>query len=149
MDAGGIRAQLLPIAGAELLLPNCAIAEIVDYQPPETAPGGPQWLLGWFEWRGLRVPLLSFEAASGDAPSAASRRCRIAVLNRQAGDSPAPFMALALHGIPHLIRLREGELLAVAEPVKAPALCAVQVGSRTAVIPDLLTVENMLRETLQ
>src|SRR5690606_466660 len=55
---------LVPLADRTLLLPNVAVAELVPYRAPRTAEGAPSWFLGQVAWRGLSLPLLSFEAAS-------------------------------------------------------------------------------------
>lgn len=55
---------LLPLSDRTLLLPNVAVAELIAYRNPQVAAGLPQWYLGQVAWRDLRLPLLSFEAAS-------------------------------------------------------------------------------------
>ena len=56
---------LMPLADRILLLPNVAVAELIPYRAPQVSEGMPDWFLGQIAWRDLRLPLLSFEAASG------------------------------------------------------------------------------------
>ncbi len=62
---------LLPLSDRTLLLPNVAVAELIAYRNPQVAAGVPQWYLGQVAWRDLRLPLLSFEAASSGEPQTA------------------------------------------------------------------------------
>ena len=66
---------LVPLADRTLLLPNVAVAELIPYRAPQTSEGMPGWFLGQVAWRDLRLPLLSFEAASdGEAKVASGAR---------------------------------------------------------------------------
>lgn len=55
---------VVPLSDRNLLLPNVALAELMPYRAPLATPGMPAWMLGQVAWRDLRLPLLSFEAAS-------------------------------------------------------------------------------------
>lgn len=62
---------LLPLADRTLILPNVAVAELIDYQRGEPASDAPPWYLRSVAWRDRQLPLISFEAACGQpSPSA-------------------------------------------------------------------------------
>jgi len=71
---------LLPLADRHLVLPNVAIAELIDFQRGEPASDAPPWYLRQVTWRDRQLPLISFEAACGEA-SVTGERSRIVVLN--------------------------------------------------------------------
>jgi len=50
---------LIPVRDQTLLLPNVAIAEIVDYDL-ETDNSERRWFLGRIQWRGVSLPVLSW-----------------------------------------------------------------------------------------
>ncbi|EPN84602.1 hypothetical protein A234_10571, partial [Pseudomonas syringae pv. actinidiae ICMP 19101] len=48
---------LLPLSDRHLLLPNVAVAELIDYQDCSAGPDAPEWYLGVISWRELSLPL--------------------------------------------------------------------------------------------
>ncbi|HFE32277.1 MAG TPA: chemotaxis protein CheW [Gammaproteobacteria bacterium] len=144
-----VRSQLIPLADMRLLLPTTCIAEIVDWREPEAVDGAPAWLLGILEWRGLRIPLLSFEAANGRPRGEVSRRGRIAVLNGIGGDPELPFYAIQLQGIPRLILVNETNIEAISEPEESLPLELehAMLQQQVALIPDQDALESMIKST--
>jgi len=63
-----IPSLLLPIADGKLLLPTVSVAEMLPYKSPqkpkvESAIGEiPEWYIGDLIWRGIMVPMISFES---------------------------------------------------------------------------------------
>jgi len=141
-----LTALLLPLADRTLLLPNVALAELVPYRAPQTAEGMPAWLLGQINWRELRLPLLSFEAASnGSAITAPGPGCRVAVLNAMGGRPQVKFIALLLQSIPHSVKVDEH--LAKADVELGPLeLDAAMIDESVVKIPDLVGLEQLLAD---
>ena len=97
---------LLPLSDRTLLLPNVAVAELIAYRNPQVAAGVPQWYLGQVAWRDLRLPLLSFEAASsGEQQPVLGSSARVVVINALGGRPHVKFLALLVQGIPRSVRL--------------------------------------------
>ena len=67
--ASNLTGLLLPLADRTLVLPNVAIAELIDYQPGSFDLDSPPWYLGLVSWRDRQIPLLSFESACVRWPS--------------------------------------------------------------------------------
>ncbi|PHX43780.1 chemotaxis protein [Pseudomonas sp. NZIPFR-PS5] len=114
---------LIPLSDRHLLLPNVAVAELIDYQDSVADPAAPQWYLGPINWRNRSLPLLSFEAACGSLK----------------------FIALLTQGIPRSCKL-DSQLSYVDVPLAELELAAVQVGETVAKIPDLVALEEWLVE---
>ncbi len=128
---------LLPLSDRTLLLPNVAVAELIAYRNPQVAAGLPQWYLGQVAWRDLRLPLLSFEAASsGEQQPVLGSSARVVVINALGGRPHVKFLALLVQGIPRSVRL-DANLASTAAPLAALELAAVDIGGETARIPDL------------
>lgn len=144
-----VRSQLIPLADMRLLLPTTCIAEIIDWQEAEAVDDAPAWWLGMLEWRGLRIPLLSFEAANGRAHGEVSRRGRIAVLNGIGGDPDLPFYALQLQGIPHLILVDQANIDTIAEAEESLPLVleSAMLQEQEVLIPDQDKLEALLKST--
>ena len=135
---------LLPLADRTLLLPNVALAELVPYRAPQTADGMPAWLLGQISWRELRLPLLSFEAASNGV-SNVGPGCRVAVLNALGGRPQVKFIALLLQSIPHSIKV-DGHLARADVELGPLELDAVMLDGAVVKIPDLVGLEQLLAD---
>ena len=76
-----IHSQMLALSGDPLVLPNTAVAEIINYVEPTPVKDAPDWLLGTLDWRGYRIPLLSLEqAGTSSRPTRARMACFIATL---------------------------------------------------------------------
>ncbi|MDF3932998.1 chemotaxis protein CheW [Pseudomonas citronellolis] len=135
---------LVPLADRTLLLPNVAVAELIAYRAPQVQPGLPAWYLGQVAWRDLRLPLLSFEAASGGAAQIGAG-ARVIVLNALGGRPHVKFLALLAQGIPRSAKV--GPELARADAELAPLeLDAVNIAGELVRIPDLLALEQKLAD---
>ncbi len=112
---------MLPLADRYLLLPNVAVAELIDFQRGEPASDAPPWYLRQVVWRDRQLPLISFEAACG-------------------------FIALVIQGIPRSYKL-DSQLSFVDVPLCRLEKAAVQVADLVAKIPDLPALEQLVLES--
>jgi len=136
---------LVPLADRNLLLPNVAVAELITYRAPHPVDGLPAWYLGQVAWRDLRLPLLSFEAASG-GQTEVSAGARVIVLNALGGRANVKFLALLVQGIPRSLKVG-AELKRADVPLAPLELDAVELGDEQAHIPDLVALEQMLADS--
>lgn len=144
-DAESLTGLLMPLADRMLLVPNVAVAELIQYRAPQAVQGMPAWFLGQVQWRDLSLPLLSFEAASSGEPQPVGSAARVAVLNAVGGRDHVKFIALLVQGIPHSIKVDAS--LARADVELAPLeLDAVNLGDMQARIPDLVGLEQKLAD---
>lgn len=144
--ASALRAQLIPMHNLSLLLPNTAVAEIIDYTAPAPAEGAPAWLLGHVAWRDRTLPLVCFETLCGRAAPEAGRSCRIAVLNTLNGQPDLPFVGVVTRGVPHLLRVAEGDLEEETGIELNPLIhCQLQIRGDQAIIPNLDALEDRVR----
>jgi chemosensory pili system protein ChpC len=141
-----VRSVLLPLQGAQLLLPNAAVSEVVGYRRPEGPDAGMPvgWFLGNQSWRQQVLPLISFERLLGLPAEAPGRRSRVAVCNTLSGNPRLPYIGVVLDNIPHLVRAAEENIA----PLEAPrelgifVLRQVRVFGEEAWIPDLDALER-------
>jgi chemotaxis signal transduction protein len=133
---------ILPLSDRNLILPNVAVAELIDYQDCTADPDAPEWYLGPISWRQRTLPLLSFEAACGGRTRVGGR-ARIVVLNALGGRNDLKFIALLIQGIPRSCKL-DSQLSYVDVPLAELELAAVQIGETLARIPDLVGLEEWL-----
>ena len=142
---------MIPMNGRQLLLPNVSIAEVVDYASTETPAGAPEWLAGTLDWRGLNLPVISYDAANGgEVTKPGGNRGRIVVLNT-IGDhhDRVPFMALVTQGIPSQARLTDDQIKRIEGDTGSADLMQVDVEGETAFIPDLGFLESLAIQASQ
>jgi chemosensory pili system protein ChpC len=147
-----IASQIVPLNDERLVLPNTAIAEIIDFRQPDAASSplkkNPDWLLGMVAWRGLSVPVIAFEKMIGGKYEQAGARTRLVVLNAIDGVPGVPFIAIPAQTIPQLMQIDDASISVVEDTGETnPAVaCHVVVAGNAAIIPDLDEVERQVAE---
>ncbi|PSF11842.1 chemotaxis protein CheW [Marinobacter fuscus] len=136
---------MIPVSDRQLLLPNVSIAEVVDFSSTDAGTNTPDWLIGFLDWRGLALPVISYDAANGGkliVPG--DSRGRIIVLNTIGQQhSQHPFMALVTQGIPSQTRLNEEQVRQLDGDTGPADLMQVEVDGETAWIPNLEFLESL------
>lgn len=140
-----IRCFVLPMQSINLLLPGTSVVEVTDRIEPSPVEGTPEWLSGLISWRGLRVPLISYEKLVGSGSSGAVGH--IAILNTLNHNSQLPFVALELATIPRLLQVGGDSLRAesIASLLDDRYIQqAVSYADQAAYIPDIDSLEKLL-----
>ncbi len=137
-----VHCLLLPLFEETMLLPNAAVAEVISYAEPEAIPDGPDWLLGWLPWRDRKVPLISFEVASGRMVADDLQGNRIAVLNTLNSNPRVPYIAVLIQDLPklHLVQPDSIEARDEAEPRQSVA-GQYLAGGEPVLVPDIDDLE--------
>ncbi|MBI3774818.1 MAG: chemotaxis protein CheW [Gammaproteobacteria bacterium] len=140
-----IHSQLIATQHQNLLLPNTAIAEIVRYTAPQPIDNAPDWLLGTLVWRGLRVPVVSYELASGEPAKDYDGSARIAVLNGVHSGASLQFYAVVIRNNPRLIKVSRDDIRKESGGDREKfQVQQVIVNNLTAIIPDLAALEQLI-----
>lgn len=139
----------LPVHQQQLLLPNVSVAEVVNYQAPSTIKGKPDYFLGHITWRGVSIPLISYDIANGQTGQAASINPRIAVINSIGEHHEAlPFFAIVTQGIPRLVKVASDMIKSSKANHKKAELSTVKLDGEEAIIPDLAYLETLAFENI-
>lgn len=142
-----VRSLWVPLNGVNLLVPNVAVAEVINYQPLDLIQDGPAWLLGALRWREQILPVVSMESLFGFGLPQGERGARISVLNSVKRGSTLSFYAIVTAGIPRLIRADAdalGESLLATKNLPDVVADCVQIGNEEALVPDLEIVQAMI-----
>ena len=146
-ESAVIHSQLIATQSRSLLLPNTAIAEIVRYTEPQPANPAPDWLLGTMVWRGLRIPVVSYERASGEAVTEYDSSARIAVLNGVHSGAALQFYAIVIRNNPRLLKVLRDDICKESGADREKfQLQQVVVKDVTATIPDLAAFEQLISD---
>ena len=103
-----IASLYLPVSNKQLLLPNVSVAEVVAYQAPKNLDEAPDYFLGTVSWRGIDIPVVSYELANGLKLNETSSTARIAVINTIGEHiNTLPFFAIITQCIPRLVKVSD------------------------------------------
>lgn len=142
-----VRSLWVPLEGVNLLLPNVAIAEVINYQPLDMIQSGPDWLLGGLLWRDKQIPIISMERLCGFNLPQGGRGARISILNSVMPESGLSFYAMVTTGIPRLFNADEealGPSLMATNNFPETVADCVQIGSEQALVPNLEVVQTVV-----
>ncbi len=144
---------IVPLAQRSLLLPNVSVAEIIPHRLAQVVEDAPVWFKGFIDWRGLSVPLISFDLLNEQANPEANLRENIAVINSVSGAQDLPFFAILSQGSPRLMRIAEEDITTIdmdAGSELGPAeLMFVSVHGKHASIPNIDYVEDQIRQHIE
>ncbi|MFT6101676.1 MAG: chemosensory pili system protein ChpC [Granulosicoccus sp.] len=135
---------IVPIANRGLLFPTVSVAEMLPFVKPQLRQTDlPSWFLGHVTWRGVAVPMFSYELISGEKPLPIKNTSQMAMLNSTGMSSALPFFCFPTQGIPRLSRVSPDS---IKEDEQAPLhafdeMNAVVSGESVA-IPDVSKLER-------
>ena len=147
-----IKSIILTLKNELVVVPNAAVAEIISVQDVREVEGSPQWMLGKARWRGVELPVVSYEAAGGDNAQAVNINTQVAVMysvsNDIDNDKKYPYIGLAMHGVPHVStfsrdQIKTDEHAVVNHPMVAQK---VRINGAAAGILDIFAIEEMLQQ---
>ncbi len=142
-----VRTLWVPLEEVNLLVPNVAIAEVINYQPLDLIHDGPDWLLGCLRWREQELPVISVERLCGFNLPQGERGSRISVINSTIPGSDLSFYAIVTAGIPRLFSADDdalgGSMLGERELPDTVVDC-VKIGNEEALLPDLEKIQVMV-----
>ena len=139
---------MIPTQGKNIILPNVTVAEVVSFEDPEVVENAPKWFLGFIQWRGTQVPLISFELANSQIHGQNSGSARIAVLNGTTGNPRMPFFAMVIQGIPRMVRVSESDLQQEDTAVSQAESMVVKTVLGRAFVPNLEFLEGLLAKVI-
>jgi chemosensory pili system protein ChpC len=142
---------LIPLDNMRLLLPRTCVAEVIGYHSPVPVEDCPHWFLGYLDWSGRAVPVVSFEAIDGGPVAEHGARSKVAILQGISGKLAIPFFGVVAQGFPQLVRVSR-DVLRLDETVTFEGedvkLCRLKMLNEQPVIPNLERIESMIRDAL-
>lgn len=145
-----VRCLLLPLQSAALLVPSNLLAEVISYTAPDSPAQDDEWLMGFASWRGVDVPLVSFESvmelAERPEPGQGSQ---VAILYGVVEGNLCPYLGMRLQGIPRSVVVSEDMLEEQPGETRPYVRSQVKVDARSALIPDLPALEQAVKAAVE
>ncbi len=138
-------AMYLPLQMDGLLVPDVVVAEIMAPGKITQKLKSPEWYVGSINWRGRKLPLVSFESLNGASTVSPENVTRVAVLNGLADHGHLPFYAIVVNGQPALLNISEDDIeVHEGRPRGRAEAMSIAVKELTAGIPNIEWVEQHL-----
>ena len=135
----------IPTSGAPLILPSAVVAEIINITELATAPQMPPWCVGIAGWRQHGVPVVSFEALTGQAATAPGSRGKLAIMFPFPGQPQHQFFGFISTAEPQPHLLNPSAATGVESPVTSPFIAAaVNINGTTGVIPNFDALRTIM-----
>ncbi|WP_370980743.1 chemotaxis protein CheW [Agaribacterium sp. ZY112] len=139
-----IKCMVLPMVESEVLLPSISVAELAAIQPFDIKPNTPDWFLGYYPWRNLRVPVLSYETLNNQCSPKLSADGRVVILNATGVSEDLPFISILCQGVPEDLSVREAAIEESEEFAREYELMAVNVAGKSLLVPDIEKIEQAI-----
>lgn len=147
-----IKSIILTLKNELVVVPNAAVAEIISVQDVHEVESSPQWMLGKARWRGVELPVVSYEAAGGDNAQAVNINTQVAVMYSVSDeidkDKKYPYIGLAMHGVPHVSTFSRGQIKTDEQTLVDHPMVAqkVRINGAAVGILDIYAIEEMLQQ---
>ena len=131
-----------------ILVPNVTVAEIIPYEPLQRVEDSPDWFLGFLGWRGIEVPVASFEMMTLERVSfslVSVSSASLVVLWASGGETDFDYMAIVAQAMPQTIKVTAEELFEIGEPVEKTELMKVRYADQLVSIPDFDFIDSEIR----
>jgi chemosensory pili system protein ChpC len=130
-----IQSIIVPTAGDSLLVPSTSVAEVAGVTSISPVAGAPAFVLGVANWRGIRLPVLSWEVLTGAGA---------VVFYPLPGRDRLDFFGLLSTAAPHSRPISREQLVAeVGAGSDSPYVAAAcRIGDASVVIPALAAVRE-------
>jgi chemosensory pili system protein ChpC len=155
-DAQVLKCIILTLRNELAVVPNAAVAEIISVQDIGRPEDAPPWFLGKAHWRGVDLPVVSFEAAGGGDAQTVNINTQVAVLYSvsKEEDKLYPYVGVAMSGVPHVSRFTREQIRADIEALNTKAnnpMAAqrVRINGAAASILDIHAMEDMLKQVVK
>ena len=151
-DSQLIKSIILTLKNKLVVVPNAAVAEIISVQDVREVENSPRWGLGQTRWRGVELPVVSYEAAGGEDAQAVNLNTQVAVMYSASEEEEHkyPYIGLAMHGVPHVSTFSRDQIKLDDEPADDHPMVAqrVRINGAAAGILDILAIEEMLQQAV-
>jgi chemosensory pili system protein ChpC len=141
-----LRCLLIPVVDSEILLPNTVVAEITVIGDTNKIGNLPEWIIDYFTWRGIDIPLISFNKLLDRDVDSGNR---VAVINTLDKEAKYKFIGVSISGIPRTININP-EMVEYSsgnvESNDSPVLATLILEDKEVIVPDLEYLHKRLEQ---
>ena len=142
-----LEVYILEMQKQVVILPGDVVAEIIPYEPLQRMEDTPEWFLGLLGWRGIQVPVVSFEMMTVERASFSLVSVASASLVIVRGDTDQallPFYALVAQTYPVAHEVIDEMLLATGGTIERTEIAKVRFNNDVLSVPNLGYLQEAL-----
>ncbi len=146
-----LEVYILEMQKQAVILPGDVVAEIIPYEPLQRMEDTPEWFLGLLGWRGIQVPVVSFEMLTVERASFSLMSVASASLVIVRGDTDQallPFYALVAQTDPVAHEISDEMLLGTEGTIQRTEIAKVRFNNDVLSVPNLGYLEEALLNAL-
>jgi chemosensory pili system protein ChpC len=139
---------VVPLQKSNILVPKASVAEIIPYEPLQQIPDTPDWFLGFLRWRGVQVPVASFEMLTKERASfslVSVSSASLVIVKVLGVQDDFSYMAIVAQQAPELVTMTAAQLFETGDPVEKTELVKARYADQNISIPDLDYIESEIR----
>jgi chemosensory pili system protein ChpC len=146
-----LKVYILEMQKQAVILPGDVVAEIIPYEPLQRMGDAPEWFLGLLGWRGIQVPVVSFEMltverASFSLVSVAS--ANLVIVRGDTDQAMLPFYALVAQTDPVAHEISDEMLIGTEDTVKRTEIARAKFNNDVLSVPNLGYLQKALLAAL-
>jgi chemosensory pili system protein ChpC len=148
MASKEIRSIVAPLTYGHVLIPNIAVAELMDFTMPEPLRRAPDWILGELVWNGWQVPVISFEHLISDSSAnTVTAKARILVIKTLGESTQVNYIGLVIQGLPKLKKVTADNLVEkLSNELPDGVFSEVSIEDLEAMIPELGSLTRLVED---
>ncbi|MBO6557472.1 MAG: chemotaxis protein CheW [Pseudomonadales bacterium] len=146
-----LQVHVLTMQKQGVIIPADSIAEIIPYEPLQRIEDTPDWFLGLLGWRGVQVPVVSFEMLTAERASfslVSVASASLVIMRGVADQNALPFYALVSQTQPQHQEITPEMLFETGEAVEKTEVSKVRLHNDVLSVPNLDYIEAALLNAL-
>ena len=147
-----IKCMILTLRSENVIVPSASVAEMMSAQGAMAVNNVPDWYVAKMRWHGVDVPLVSFEAASGEEIKVVNQNTQIAMIYTASDDeSRYPYIGLVVSGVPHVTQFSRDQIVTDPESLldthsQSMVAQKTRINGAAVSILDIDGIESMIKE---
>lgn len=151
VEAEQLKVYLLTMQKLGVILPAENIAEIIPYEPLQRIEETPDWFLGLLGWRGVQLPVVSFEMLTAERASfslVSVSSASLVIVRGNSDQNSLPFYALVSQTEPAPHDITPEMLFETGEAVERTEVSKIRLHNDVLSVPNLDYIEAALLNAL-
>lgn len=143
-----IRCMLVPLKDKLLLIPNTTVVEVIHFPKAIPAEHMPAYWVGYCSWRSQQLPIIDLDALLEHRAANTENVSHLCILKGINSPEELTLYALPCYAPPQLISIDTDTLSNVSESEHDWLFGQIEVGNKTALIPNIDTLELIIIKRL-
>ena len=146
-----LEVYILEMQKQAVILPGDVVAEIIPYEPLQRLEDTPEWFLGLLGWRGIQVPVVSFEMLTVERVSfslVSVASANLVIVRGDTDQALLPFYALVAQTDPVAHEISDEMLVGTEGTIERTEIAKAKFNKDVLSVPNLGYLQEALLKAL-